>query len=1111
MKRSIWLLLIAAWTLGVHAETVSSEMASAAASAWAARNAAFGAGSTAADVVSVCDPADASVVLWHQVSMEGGGMLVVAPVTEVEPVVMALDNDPGALPEAHPLKKMLVGDLRRRLQFLADGSEEARAWGEANQKKWARLTAGTVAAGAAGDMWTVAGFEKGGALTHWDQNADAYRLYTPSNAVCGSAAMVCSALVQAYAATNAAAVARTCLFDGAMTNCTTLAGAIDWTALDDELVGRVAYNAGVGVGMAWGLDASSAAVPQIAAALRNVFEFRHARAVSFAGADLDQAQLAKLVYNQVRAGVPVGLSVEECAVVVAGYGLDADEVARVRLFMGCGGAGDGWYALPMMADGDCLPGCVGSAVTMIAYADDDIVPVVGRVVDSARQPVADAALSIPGLLRGISADGNGCFGTRVPTTLLPEECTIICRGKEATYAIESVVAEGSDVAVYLAAALPAAFEFALLDCTVAYSLERAVKLAEKENKAVLRVSGVVDATNTAAVLDAIFRLDRENAYDFTNTFVYVFSAPDSLDGDGGEVSYGVYLPADLLDNRWQNRKDVALAYGYLTTKPTGTNVCTYTFAPATSLPVATTNDVGDAAGVTNAVAQAFQRVVEVGGRRFSECTSGIEVRVVATPEAGIDAGGVHTGADLPVAYDGFGTYRECFVPGTNVTFSCAREVTNETAGVVFGCAGWSMVVSNKTTGATSTTRGVGAHEVTVAFAADDVATLTWDYSQKVAVYTEVRYPDQVMTAAPAAISPGSGWYACGTPVMFTVAEPEVKVGLATWRFRYFTAASRPDGSIELSPVSILVPMDKAGVVEASYDSRAAVPAVPEVTATCAVTVTNYVWDAANGVWAVTTDAQVPDTVVYTREGQVAVANGGTASVLCVPAGVTVAATRYTTADGVEMEFCGVPGEAEDAETRLPVSRDLSERSTAVVEWAWRPVPVEPEPSTTKPVIDWADASDALGTKGEGSVTLYPAGAGVQPEDVDVASIEVPKGFKVTEVKKDDSTGDIVATIALDETVLTPQPMEGESSPLSIAPGAGGAGVLTVGAVVSNGVKGFWYTIYGSNDLVAWAPLQSRQAEGDGPVEVSIDVDPATEPRKFFKLGVTAQDPTASVP
>ena len=119
MKKSIFLALVAGFAAcAAHAEVVTPAMAMAAADVWAARNERFGTGNNATNVITVCDTNAEHTVLWHQVSMAGGGCLIIAPVTEIEPVVMALEKDPGELPAAHPLRSILTYDMRGRLRFL---------------------------------------------------------------------------------------------------------------------------------------------------------------------------------------------------------------------------------------------------------------------------------------------------------------------------------------------------------------------------------------------------------------------------------------------------------------------------------------------------------------------------------------------------------------------------------------------------------------------------------------------------------------------------------------------------------------------------------------------------------------------------------------------------------------------------------------------------------------------------------------------------------------------------------------------------------------------------------------------------------------------------------
>ena len=130
MKKSLILALVAVvFACTARAMDVTTNMAMTAANAWAARNVAFGAGGSAQSVRTVCDTNAAQTVLWHQVSMSGGGCLIVAPVTEIEPVLAALEEDPGEIPAAHPLRALLTADLRSRLRFLKLYAEDASSSG----------------------------------------------------------------------------------------------------------------------------------------------------------------------------------------------------------------------------------------------------------------------------------------------------------------------------------------------------------------------------------------------------------------------------------------------------------------------------------------------------------------------------------------------------------------------------------------------------------------------------------------------------------------------------------------------------------------------------------------------------------------------------------------------------------------------------------------------------------------------------------------------------------------------------------------------------------------------------------------------------------------------
>ncbi|MDO5318181.1 MAG: C10 family peptidase [bacterium] len=1168
MKKSILLLFIAAMAMGAIAGSVSSEMAIAAANAWVAKNMAFGTGAQATGkVLTERDPGDADIVLWHQVSMQGGGMLVVAPVTEIEPVVMALEKDPGELPAAHPLRGILTGDMRRRLQFLglyraapsggaslqsvvpaAPVSEEAREWGEASNAKWARLTGASLLAAEVGltnvavEVSVVPGFEQGGPLTHWNQGSYAgkplYNLYTPNNAVCGCVATACAALAQFFGAKEAAEVTNPCSYNEVVADYTTKPGEIDWSILpksfggeaeDDDggltdeqrdLIGRVAYNAGVGVrykydsesqhidiAMMWGDDESSAYEPGIVSALKDVFGFKNARYVNIADSRRPtQVELERLVYNQCRAGAPVGLSIKGHSVVAVGYGIDNEGVERVRVFMGWAGSGDGWYALPKidtkatMTGGTYLSEVVDGVVTMISLEDDDIVPIVGHVMKSG------AELSIESLGRTFTADDNGYFGIRVGADA--GTLVVSCEGKNKPLKIGTMPKETDTSSSSLCTALPGAFEFFLLNCSVATTLEEANVIALREGKAILYVSGLLSASNTVAVNDHVYELDQDE--DFGRRFVYFYTSPASDEGDGSELFYGVCQPeiANLGDD--PNK----LAFGFVSKRSWETNnthsanhevgegiieqILVTTHAPSEADAAVVTNEVDAVEEIKAAILESFDRVVAEGGRRFVERTSGIKVTIGATSTMAEKA--IDLVADVA---NTCGLHENCYTNGP-YTFVCDAEVTNAAQTVVLGCSGWTAI--NETTG--EELSGTGT-EAELTFQTNEVFTLTWEFAKTNAVYITVEFRDEVKTIDPEAVTPVSGWYPCGVPVQF-----QAKGEVGNYGFDYFKDANIPDGTIWLSETSVLVPVLQPGTVEVRYVKGKNGPEDPEpVTETCAVTVKNYVWDVATGVVA-PADDQVPVTRVYSSEDPVEIADGETVDVPATMVYFTPSAIQYTTEDGVKMEYYGVlVGDDILVGEPLPVEEELGDAEAATVMWVWKSVKDgdDPDEPPTDFKIEWDDALTVLNAQGFSTNLLTKAQVEKYGIKIEEITVTAPKGFVAKLAFGAD--GGVVATLDLDEEVLQPVGLDGAASPLTIL--SNGDGTVTVKADVANGVRGFWYSLYAADELGgAWTVVATGYKSGtpslqaqvdDATVTVSIDVEP-TDAKKFYKLVVTDVKP-----
>ena len=1082
MKKSFILALVAVFAACVAcAAPVDLDMAKTAADAWAARNAAFGAGSTAQSVITVRDTNTAETVLWHQVSMSGGGCLIMAPVTEIEPVVAALEVDPGELPAAHPLRGILAGDIRRRLKFLGlypasnagasvfsapPVSAEAQAWAATERGKWRRLGVG----GGAAPMGVkdaveeikiqinvVDGFEKNGRFTHWNQSngggGPCYNYYTPNHAVCGCVATAAAAMMQFFGVTNCpSGVANpACTYNDnpyreyntgqdyvgqvAGQDAKTIGGTYDWNlftnctkradydALSDEqreMLGRVAYDAGVGVGMMWEMadgSGSGAFESDIDKAYRELFGFKNSRFVAFYTANPTEEQMRKLIYGQCWAGVPVGLSIESHSVVACGYGIDADGVERVRVFLGWGGSGDAWYALPYIdtkateGGSNYLSEVVDGIVTMIGYDTDDIVPVVGQVNMGGVAITVQGVVDTNGATRVIYADGNGYFATRVPASLAGG--TLVCvGGKERTYTIGEAAAESTD-GTELTEALPDwLMPWPLLNATVCFNLADAIEAALAENKAVLRVSGANDDADAQAVLDYIYGLDDTNTGDFTNHFVYIYSDATSPAGDVSP-SIGVYLPQEMdPDDRWLASNGM-LKYEW---------------------GVSATNDLE---GVV-------QSVLDVGWDLYQRRTGNTVLNIVApTFDSGVPqftisyAGATNTVEETPAAR----SYTNAFTNGQSVTVTSAAELTNEVKGVVLTCAGWTL--TNETTGVVQKGSGTTA---TFTVATNETVSLLWSVATN-AVYVKVTVND-VHGYGHNAVTPGSGWYPYGQRVTFT-AEPD------TARNYYFVSWTGGDGwngllvagvsaaglqlvTEALAPVSVQANFSRDG-----SGTHYAPPTTNTVMVlSMAVDEDGYVTQE----FAAAAEVTVPETSVIAVPGQtISLADGASAEVPAIVVGFSVPSMVVDSTGGV-----------------------------------WR-------------CVGWIEASGLSGTG---------AGAGFE------VSADTTL-FWLWRLDVAEETGGDVS-----DEELVPVPPDGETL-LTIY--SNEAGKLTVEAKIANGHKGYWYSLYAADELDGeWATVEKVQSGydgtglvcpvSDGEVELAITFEPS-EAKKFYKVVVDKEDPT----
>ena len=850
MKRSILCILAVTLAMFASASPVMPEQAKQVAQAWAQKNSAFGERAVASgDAVPFTNEV---TTLWYQVPMTDGSCLIVSPVTELEPVIAALEDVDAAvgLPAGHPVLAMLKRDMTDRLRKLglykprnasggpslmgaAPSGEDAApsdpalaAWAEQGKARWARLLpkAGPqlMAAPEQGiteidiQIGIVDGFEKGGRFTHWDQEEvggyPCYNYCTPHNAVCGCVATSMAAMMQFFSVTGCVAGA-TCpkglireTQDGVVGatytdaggtvtgGYKTLGGTYDWsifsnktaradynslTETDRELLGRVAYDCGVAVAMGWTAGESSAYVLDVAAALREVFGFKDARAVY----EPTEEQYAKLIYHQCWAGAPVQLGITGSgghSVLAVGYGTDDEGIPRVRVFTGWGGRGDGWYALPYITTAS-IPGgsshnfdVIQQVVTMIGYDSDETVPVVGHM------DAPGEAIEVPGASRTIFANENGYFGTRVSPGL--SDRRLLCRGKEASFEIGSDAAGKEDEywvtdAGALCAALPEEIEFILLNCSVAYTFAQAKEMALAEGKAILRISGVPGDEATTNLLSYIYALDENNEGGFTNKYVYYFTSAKASNPDlpDGNPSIGVFLPSDAEQSgRWQYVNGrLSYGYGYSTElEQTVTNdyevadeEAHYTITNEAY--VATWGQPGTPQYMTTNLPYTIEGLLDMapfvldnGWDEFCRRTHGIVLTVTAESD--------ETGLPDPA----YGVHANTYTNGQEITALAPDGlVTNDSQTVISEFSAWELTVTNTVAGGkANVTKGSGK-TATFTLASNDVATLVWELEPTL-VWIDIRVEDDGYEDGGNSVSPGSGWYQYGETVTFTATAAE---------------------------------------------------------------------------------------------------------------------------------------------------------------------------------------------------------------------------------------------------------------------------------------------------------------------------------------------------
>ncbi len=543
---------------------------------WATRNQVL-----SGDAVEVFTPEavrdDADALLYYKVPLSGNRMMVVAGDTQLSPVIAMVDQVEGTtLPEGHPLEALLARDIPARLMGLT--AVKARATGTASasataaqlsaiEARWEELlgTYGVKARAAlsSGNPARVFAYIESfanGQLTHWNQHnwnnygtwtsGTLYARYAPNHYPAGCVAVVGAALLQHYqTASLLQQVTRTCKVDGVETRLTTKTGSYDWASLPQwkygvslteaqkELLGRVVYDVGVCVEMEYASYGSGAYVSKLVAVLRKDYGFK----TGCWAASVDSSHYEKLIYGQLRAGAPVGLTIVDSrggghAVTAVGYGKDDGGTSYTRVFMGWGGSGDAWYTLPEIETYvDVVE--VGTLIS----PTEEAIAVYGEVKSATGEPEVWMPVTIAG--RTVRTNAIGAYAVRRSFDDLQANKTITVgsQTKHLTMGTDSWIVAGSYGANWVNERLPGAVDFTVEQASgfkVYTSASEARAAALSEDKPVFVLSGIDTDADCQRVQDHLRALGAEGLQDVV--LYYCNRAIDASGMAGGCPQYGLF-------------------------------------------------------------------------------------------------------------------------------------------------------------------------------------------------------------------------------------------------------------------------------------------------------------------------------------------------------------------------------------------------------------------------------------------------------------------------------------------------------------------------------------------------------------------------------------------
>ena len=1142
--------VVFAMFFGVFADVVTPEQAMAAAEAWSAENnSAFGSGGTA--VKAIPEIGSDGVVKWYAVQMSNGGCVFTSADSRIGPVLASVSDSNGDIPAGHPLYTMLSLDVKYRLETvdsvsgalrsfaspaMVSQSAEIRREVESSEEKWGKYTNGEVgkvpalrayaSATADGNPPLILGYVNGFSnklYTHWNQASGdysykdtfytfydpIYNYYTPYHWVCGCVATLGAAIIQTFGVTNGpVAVTNTCYVNEMPTNLVTIGGEYDWSILpvsaggekknmgthvytdaQRELLGRVTYDMGVCVGMAYSQTESGATASALRDTLVKDWGFKSADYKADYLFGLQPPDFEPLIYSQLRTGYPVGLAIASGAgghaVMAVGYGEDRAGTAYTRIFMGWGGSSDAWYQLPTIGSYSV----VNAAITLLSR-DEYCVPVSGQVLLPNGLPASFAEVTVPSAPSGtvIRTGANGWFGVRIPkAAVTDEEITATLNGMtgSVTYSVSEDILDPDA----FSGAVPAAMTITLSGAgdSVEYfsSPDEACAAAQDAGKVLVVLSGDNGEEKTE-IFKQFFSTNDVAAFNEKFVLYYAEKDLDSYGWQDGVPSIGLFAPSMFTG-------------GGLWLPDNGR----FWYKDYTSVDI-------DFDELVQAMEEAYENNLD-----YEHWLSAQEDEVY------LEVSGLtptrkegYVGYDMVLAGTpdtGYGIYANCYTNGEEVVITGATAMTNS---VVWRCKGWIVFDSDyePTPPEINDWYKNGEANAPWVIARGDDTEMRFSIPFEGANLEAYWLWEPVMFKVSASAKNGTivsfngeagvteGWFNEGDVVLIS-AVPNASPS-SSWMYGFRGWNGSDDKGLGAKDVK------NGTTIEVYVSGDREVTAIFDGQVT-----TTFLAKYALSVNA-QTSAALPagsDPLPATVAGGTVVENGASADVYGISMSIVPETTTYTDATGGVWQCVGWTagsGSIASSGTLPCVSATLTADSS--ITWLWE---VKAVKAFVVSEIVWSDSLDNLRTGKDyllAEASTVPAGF----DPSSLAPIAAPTGWIATPTI-DPVTGNLVAEMEMNEEALKPVAVQGEPAVIKITPNSDGT--VTVSANIANGLRGFWYAIYGSDSVVGpWSLVktfqlggtsceQANQAEAVGEVHLSITVETSGS-RQFYKVVVLESAP-----